>query len=73
MRSRSSTQRSRPEQAIAALHLRGRRLRRAVLVFSADGAAPAYARLDADPVTVADAGAAVLGLLAPDAVDVATG
>jgi CheY-like chemotaxis protein len=63
----------RPEQAIAALHLRGRRLRRAVLVFSADGTAPAYARLDADRVAVADAGAAVLGLLAPDAVDVPTG
>ncbi len=62
-----------PDQVIAALHLRGRRQRRAVLVFSADGPAPAYARLDADPVAVADAGAAVLGLLAPGAVDAATG
>lgn len=52
-----------PGEALSALDLRGRRLRRSVLVFSADGSAPAYARLDAEPVAVADAGAAVLGLL----------
>ena len=62
-----------PERALAALDLRGRRLRRAVLVFSADGAAPAYARLDADPVAVADAGAAVLGLLATSVADAPAG
>jgi CheY-like chemotaxis protein len=52
-----------PENALAALDLRGRRLRRSVLVFSADGPAPGIARLDAEPVELADAGATVLALL----------
>jgi signal transduction histidine kinase/DNA-binding response OmpR family regulator len=56
------------EAAIAGLDLRGRRLRRSVVVVSADGdGAPGYARLDADPIPVADAGAAVLALLEPAA------
>jgi signal transduction histidine kinase/DNA-binding response OmpR family regulator/HAMP domain-containing protein len=52
-----------PENALAALDLRGRRLRRSVLVFSAGGPAPGLARLDADPVELDDAGATVLQLL----------
>jgi DNA-binding response OmpR family regulator len=56
------------EAAIAGLDLRGRRLRRSVVVVSADGdGAPGLARLDADPIPVADAGAAVLALLEPTA------
>lgn len=62
-----------PGDTLAALDLRGRRLRRAVLVFSADGAAPAYAHLDAEPVAVAGAGAAVLGLLELQVPDPAAG
>ena len=52
-----------PETALAALDLRGRRLRRSVLVFSAGDAAPGLVRLDADPVELDAAGATVLQLL----------
>jgi CheY-like chemotaxis protein len=56
------------EAAIAGLELRGRRLRRSVVVVSADGdGPPGYARLDADPIPVEEAGAAVLALLEPAA------
>ena len=51
------------DAAITALNLRGRRMRHAVLVFSADGTATGYARLDAKPVSLDGAGAAVLELL----------
>ncbi|HEU4975755.1 MAG TPA: response regulator, partial [Baekduia sp.] len=54
------------EAAIAGLDLRGRRLRRSVVVVSVDGEGPpGLARLDAEPIPVADAGAAVLALLEP--------
>jgi hypothetical protein len=52
---------------LAALTLRGRRLRRSVVVFAADDRAPGIARLDADPVPLEDAGSLVLGLLADEA------
>jgi CheY-like chemotaxis protein len=52
-----------PENALAALDLRGRRLRRSVLLFSADGPSPGVARLDAEPVALDEAGATVLKLL----------
>src|SRR4051794_3639570 len=52
-----------PENALAALDLRGRRLRRSVLVFSDDGPFTGLARLDAEPVGLEDAGATVLQLL----------
>jgi hypothetical protein len=56
------------EAAIAGLELRGRRLRRSVVVVSTDGdGPPGYARLDADPIPVDEAGAAVLALLEPAA------
>ncbi len=58
---------------IDALDLRGRRLRQAVLIFSPDGTDPGFARLDAEPVAVADAGAAVIGLLAPTPGETAAG
>lgn len=51
-----------PESAMAALDLRGRRLRRSV-VFFAGGDEPGLARLDAEPVAIEEAGATVLGLL----------
>lgn len=51
-----------PEGAMAALDLRGRRLRRSVVVFSG-GDEPGLARLDVDPVPIEQAGATVLGLL----------
>jgi signal transduction histidine kinase/HAMP domain-containing protein/ActR/RegA family two-component response regulator len=51
-----------PEAAMAALDLRGRRLRRSVVVF-AGGDEPGLARFDAEPVAVEEAGATVLGLL----------
>ncbi len=54
-----------PEAALAALDLRGRRLRRSVVVFS-DGDDPGLARLDPQPVPVDDAGAAVLAVLQAD-------
>jgi CheY-like chemotaxis protein len=52
------------EAAIAGLELRGRRLRRSVVVVSsaADGV-DGVARLDAEPVPLEEAGAAVLALL----------
>jgi CheY-like chemotaxis protein/anti-sigma regulatory factor (Ser/Thr protein kinase) len=49
--------------AIDGLRLRGRRLRRAVVVFSVGDDAPGLARLDPVPVAVEQAGAAVLALL----------
>jgi CheY-like chemotaxis protein len=59
---------------IAGLDLRGRRLRRSVVVFSADDAeALGFARLDAEPVPLADAGAVVLGLLSSPSVRVPDG
>jgi len=51
-----------PEAVMAALDLRGRRLRRSVVVF-AGGDEPGFARLDAEPVPIEEAGATVLGLL----------
>jgi CheY-like chemotaxis protein len=57
-----------PEAAVAALTLRGRRLRRSVVVFATDDRAPGIARLDADPVPLEDAGSLVLGLLADEPV-----
>jgi signal transduction histidine kinase/CheY-like chemotaxis protein/HAMP domain-containing protein len=52
-----------PETALAALDLRGRRLKRSVLVFSSGDDAPGFARLDAEPVGLEQAGATVLALL----------
>ena len=52
-----------PDGALAALDLRGRRLRRSVVVFSNGTDSPGLARFDADPVALEDAGATVLGLL----------
>jgi signal transduction histidine kinase/DNA-binding NarL/FixJ family response regulator/HAMP domain-containing protein len=52
-----------PENALAALDLRGRRLRRSVLVFSTGEQSPGMARLDAEPVELDEAGATVLQLL----------
>ena len=52
-----------PDAAMAALDLRGRRLRRSVVVFSSEPGSPGVARFDAEPVAVEDAGATVLGLL----------
>jgi hypothetical protein len=52
-----------PESAMAALDLRGRRLRRSVVLFSAGDEAPGIARFDAEPVAIEEAGATVLGLL----------
>src|SRR4051794_12447862 len=52
------------EAAIAGLELRGRRLRRSVVVVATGDDAPVgLARLDAEPVALDDAGAAVLALL----------
>ncbi|HEU4656110.1 MAG TPA: ATP-binding protein [Capillimicrobium sp.] len=52
-----------PHAALDALELRGRRLRRSVIVFSVGADAPGLARLDAEPVPIEDAGAAVLAVL----------
>ncbi len=52
-----------PRGTLATLRLRGRRLRRAVVVFSDGHPAPGAARLDADPVPIAEAGTTVLSLL----------
>jgi signal transduction histidine kinase/DNA-binding response OmpR family regulator len=54
--------------AVAAVRLRGRRLRRSVVVFSAGDNSPGIARLDAEPVPLEDAASVVLGLLEEDAV-----
>lgn len=51
-----------PEAAMAALDLRGRRLRRSVVVI-AGGDEPGLARFDAEPVAIEEAGATLLGLL----------
>jgi CheY-like chemotaxis protein len=51
------------EDVLGALDLRGRRLRRSVVVFAQDTGAPGFARLDAEPVALEDAGSVVLGLL----------
>jgi len=56
-----------PQRIVAALDLRGRRERRAVLVFSDGAGSPGLARLDAAPVRIEDAGAAVLAALGQDA------
>jgi CheY-like chemotaxis protein len=52
-----------PEAALRALDLRGRRLRRSIVVFSDSDDQRGFARLDAEPVAIEDAGATVLGLL----------
>jgi signal transduction histidine kinase/DNA-binding response OmpR family regulator len=51
-----------PERILGALDLRGRRLPRSVIVFSA-GDEPGFVKLAAEAVPIEDAGAAVLGLL----------
>ncbi len=56
-----------PESALRALDLRGRGCAGRVVVFSAGDDWPGLARLDAEPVAIADAGATVLGLLQADA------
>jgi PleD family two-component response regulator len=52
-----------PESALAQLDLRGRRLRRSVILFSTGDLAPGLARLDPDPVPVEDATQAVVEAL----------
>ena len=52
-----------PQAALAQLDLRGRRLRRSVVVFSAGDEAPRMTRLDPDPMTVEDATQAVIDAL----------
>jgi signal transduction histidine kinase/DNA-binding response OmpR family regulator len=49
--------------AVTRLQLRGRRMRPAVIVYSDAGGARGLARLDARPLSIEDAGAAVLELL----------
>lgn len=51
------------DATLAALHLRGRRLNRSVVVFGDGDGAAGFARLDGDPVPLEDVGALVLGLL----------
>jgi CheY-like chemotaxis protein len=58
-----------PRAVLDALNLRGRRLRRSVVVFSMGEHSPGFARLDAEPVQIDDAGAAVLALLETEAPD----
>jgi signal transduction histidine kinase/DNA-binding response OmpR family regulator len=58
-----------PDEALDSLRLRGRRLGRSVVVFSAGGPAPGLARLHPEPVSIDDAGAAVLSLLDLEAPD----
>ena len=53
----------RPRAALDALDLRGRRLRRSVVVFSTGEPPEGFALLDAEPIPIEDAGATVLGLL----------
>jgi signal transduction histidine kinase/DNA-binding response OmpR family regulator/HAMP domain-containing protein len=53
----------RPRAALDALDLRGRRLRRSVVVFSSGEPPEGFALLDAEPIPIEDAGATVLGLL----------
>ena len=52
-----------PHAALEQLDLRGRRLRRAVVVFSTGEDSPGMARLDADPIPVEDATQAVVAAL----------
>jgi CheY-like chemotaxis protein len=52
-----------PQAALAALDLRGRRLRRSVVVFSTGDESPGIARLDPDPMSVEDATQAVVEAL----------
>ena len=52
-----------PQAALAQLQLRGRRLRRSVVVFSTGDEHPGMARLDPDPMPVEDATQAVLEAL----------
>ncbi|HEX8102700.1 MAG TPA: ATP-binding protein, partial [Solirubrobacteraceae bacterium] len=52
-----------PHDVITRLDLRGRRERRSIIVFSDGDEAPGLARLDAEPVAVETAGAAVLAAL----------
>lgn len=52
-----------PQAAVDGLVLRGRRGRRAVVVFAAGAPAPGMARLDADPIPIEQAGAVALELL----------
>jgi signal transduction histidine kinase/DNA-binding response OmpR family regulator/HAMP domain-containing protein len=52
-----------PQAALAQLDLRGRRLRRSVVVFSTGDESPGIARLDPDPMTVEDATQAVVEAL----------
>ena len=52
-----------PQSALEQLHLRGRRLRRSVVVFSTGDEKPGMARLDPDPIPVEDATQAVLEAL----------
>ena len=51
------------DAVLAALTLRGRRLRRSVVVFAAGENASGFARLDAEPVPIEDAGSLLLALL----------
>ena len=55
-----------PDRAMASLDLRGRRLRRSVVVFAGGEAEAGIARFDAEPVAIEDAGATVLALLQAD-------
>ena len=53
-----------PHTVLSALHLRGRRLRRAVLVFTTgEERAGIVATLEADPVPIEEAATAVLQVL----------
>jgi CheY-like chemotaxis protein len=52
-----------PQAALAQLDLRGRRLRRSVIIFSTGELAPGLARLDPDPIPVEDATQAVVDAL----------
>ncbi|MDP9385170.1 MAG: ATP-binding protein, partial [Actinomycetota bacterium] len=52
-----------PQDVVAAIELRGRREKRAVLVFSDRAGAAGLARLDAEPLGIEAAGAAVLAAL----------
>jgi CheY-like chemotaxis protein len=51
------------DAVMAALDLRGRRLRRSVVVFSGEESEQSVVQLDAEPVAIEEAGATVLALL----------
>jgi signal transduction histidine kinase/DNA-binding response OmpR family regulator len=57
-----------PQAALAQLDLRGRRLRRSVVVFSTGDESPGMARLDPDPMPVEDATRAVVAALRTSAI-----